>query len=292
MSIGSYINQKFDSLKAGWLLEQIASMPNKHHLGAVADRIELESACRLLYTEYRRKQYCPASALGLHYNRHMFASEARTFIISDKAKLLGTLSVFPDSPAGVPSEELYGEEIANFRQEKIKFAEVGLLATDLGKVSGYSLSSPEKMQIVFSLFKIMVNYVEQQRITHLVILVNPRHERLYRFLGFKVFADVRSYHGACGAPALPMILELAHFKTRRSTKRWFLENRFPPQLFNDQLAGSPNAFAEMFGESYHAFNDRYNRRGPSRVRTNDEAATSTSASPDTVKISAANLRNT
>lgn len=290
MGIGSYINQKFDSLKASWLLEQIAAMPRRDDVGVVTDKFELESACRLLYKEYRRRKYCLPSDLRLHYNRHMFAKDSRTFVIGSAPRVLGTLSVFPDSTAGLPLEELYSEQICQFRREGMRLAEVGLLATDLTNVSGYSLSSPEKMQIVFSLFKVMVNYALSKGVTHLVIVVNPKHCRLYRFLGFSIFGEIKTYPGACGAPALPMILELAHFQTRRATRRWFLENVYSGAIYHRQLTKDPDAFAELFGDSFHDFNDRYNRpdNSSSKRRVSDAG---TDADSVTARLTTSDLRD-
>lgn len=272
MKLAQFLIEKIAIRQASKRLQTLARSPSRYRVGAVSDREELEAACRLLYREYRRRGYCSETAPPLHFNPHMFAREARTFIITESSDLLGTISIFPDSSAGVPAEQLYSEEIASLRKRAIRFAEVGLLATNLERASGYSLSSPEKMKIVFTLFKIMATYALDRDISHLVILVNPRHIKLYKFLGFEVFGEVRSYHGACGAPALPMILDLSHLDTRRDTREWFLENQPPPETFRNQLAADPNAFAELFGESFHDFNERYNekvfvrrREGSSRV---------------------------
>ena len=282
MKLPRYITERLEAAQASKMLESLASNSPRFSMRAVDTRVELEAACRLLYREYRRRGYCSDAIPQLHYNPHMFASESRTFIISSPSNLLGTISVFPDSSAGIPADALFRDEIDSFRRKGIRFAEVGLLATDLESIGGYSLRSPEKMQIVFSLFKVMVSYSLYCGISHLVILVNPKHAKLYRFLGFKVFSDVRAYHGACGAPALPMILELSYFQTRRDTRRWFLENPAPIESFRSQLAGDPQSFAELFGESFHDFNDRYNQNIAPRAEVDGKPV---SAPGDTLKFS-------
>jgi hypothetical protein len=272
MKLYSTVTGVIDRLKADWMLLRLPSVKSNYVVQCIESKPDLEAACYLLYTEYRRRNYCMRSALELHFSPYMFARHSRTFVIKEVERLLGTISIFLDGEAGVPSEELYPQKIAEFRNKGHRLAEVGLLATDMRCVSGYSLSSTRKMLVVFSMFKVMVNYALSRGVTHLLIAVNPKHEQLYTFLGFEHFGEVKSYSGACGAPALPMILKLEHFKTRRSTRQWFLNDCFPAQLFSDQLKSSPDAFAELFGESYHAFRDRYyapqgtkDQKGPTLV---------------------------
>ena len=175
--------------------------------------------------------------------------------------LQGTVSIFPDSAAGVPCESLYPEEVAKLREQGIKFAEVGLLAVDIDKSTNrkYSLANRAKMAPLFMLFKILLNYAFYHGTSHLLIMVHPRHEELYRFLGFKPFAEPKPYEGACGNPAVPMMLDLDEEQksASRSLRKFFLRNMFSPSVFATQLSQEPTAFADVFGESYYSYHERY-----------------------------------
>ena len=264
MKFSSFFRSKFYGIRAGRLLGEIAAtaVKNEYHVAAVRNGDELRSACNLVYREYLRRGYCNKSDLQLHYHPHMFGTDARTFIIKDNRSLYGTLSVYPDSAAGLPSDELFPAELKKFRDAGFRLAEAGLLATNLDSMTGYSLNSHHKMKVLFSLIKVMMNYLMFRDVSHLVISVHPRHEDLYRFIGFRPFGKVKSYYGACGNPALPMVLRLADFQRRSIMCRWFLENRYGVESFMNQLCETKDAFAALFGESFHTYNERYNHALP------------------------------
>ena len=57
----------------------------------------------------------------------------------------------------------------------------------------------------------MIHYVKNYtNATHLVIMINPRHQKIYDFIGFKKFADTKLYPFV-NKPAVPMILDVDEF---------------------------------------------------------------------------------
>jgi hypothetical protein len=261
MQLLTLLQEQYDLLRANLLCGYLASLPHEFRLHAVRNGEQLEQACRLLYRQYRRRGYCPANSLGLHFSPYMFAEESRTFVLRQNNQLCGTISVFPDSAAGVPCESLFPQEIENLRKQGIKFAEVGLLATKLSNMTirGYTLTSTQKMLPVFSLFKIMVNFALDRGITHLVITIHPKHALLYRFFGFRQFSEIKSYGKVCGKPALPMIFDLkaSTHSGGRMQRKFFYTNRYSKLHYDSQLSREPDAFARLFGESYHSFQEKY-----------------------------------
>ena len=140
----------------------------------------------------------------------MAFERSRTFVLQEHHRILGTLSIFPDNSNGLPLESLYAEEIELLRKTKVQFAEVGLLATDrtIGNLEANASPPTGQMLPIFLLFKIVVNYAIHSDISHLLIVVHPKHRRFYEFFGFRQFAEVKSYATVCGNPALPMIQNL------------------------------------------------------------------------------------
>ena len=187
----------------------------------------------------------------------MFGEHSRTFVLEEFHSVLGTISIFPDNKLGVPLESLYSEEITCFRESGVRFAEVGLLATNTiaTSIDSNYFSSKDKMLPVFLLFKIAINYSIFSGISHLVIAVHPKHRQLYEFFGFRQFAEVRSYPTVCGNPALPMIQNLKE-ETRlaaRVLREFFFTSPFASKHFSRSFADAPDPFAEFFGYAYDAY---------------------------------------
>ena len=68
-----------------------------------------------------------------------------------------------------------------------------------------SLRSIGKMRALFSLFAALHCYcLRNTNVTEFVMVVHPRHEPIYKLLGFRPFGPVRSYGAVQGKPALPL----------------------------------------------------------------------------------------
>jgi hypothetical protein len=57
------------------------------------------------------------------------------------------------------------------------------------------------MTLFYAMFK---DTRDNTKIDKFLIVVHPSHERIYLPLDFTRFADIRSYGGACGKPAVPL----------------------------------------------------------------------------------------
>ena len=224
---------------------------------SVRTRAQLEAACRLLYRKYRSRGYCEPVPSRLHHSPFMFGAQARTFVLEASSQVAGTVSVFPDGPRGIPLESLYGSEVADLRQQGLRFAEMGLLATErvAWSIDSKTLASRDQMLPVFLLFKIGVNYTVFSEIDHLLIVVHPRHRKIYELFGFRQFAEEKSYRAVCGNAAVPMIKRLADapLVAARPLKEFFFATPFANQHFSAARTGGINPFAELFGDAFQAF---------------------------------------
>lgn len=129
-----------------------------------------------------------------------------TLLAQDHGKLLGTLTVRPDSPSGLLAEESYRSEIERLRREGRRVGELVKLAVEEGVDWKAALDA-----LVQSAYLVM--YVIHA-LTDVLIEVNPRHVRFYeRVFGFVVAAGERICARA-GAPSVLMQLDVAQFGRR------------------------------------------------------------------------------
>jgi len=124
-----------------------------------------------------------------------------TFAAYNSGVLAGTMGVQLDSPAGLPADALYQEEVDCLRRSGYRLTEFTRLAVDE--------TAPSK-EVLGALFHTAVLFAHIVRgCTHVVIEVNPRHVAFYRrVLFFRPFGPER--HAArVDAPAVALVLDLA-----------------------------------------------------------------------------------
>lgn len=198
---------------------------------------ELKAAYGLAYREYLARGYCLPNASQMHYTYFCLLPDSRTFLLERGSEVLGTISLIPDSPCGIPMESLFPDEIGGFRGPDRRLAEVSLLALKqeaFGKKC-FSLTDYQKLVSTFHLFKMTFDYAwSAAGVTDLMITMNPKHVDLYRYLGFEPIGPVKAYAGACGKPALPMHLDV--LKTRQKISHehgvgsYFLHKTTPEEI--------------------------------------------------------------
>lgn len=203
---------------------------------------EIREAYQLVYQEYLASGYCRENVSGLHYTSFSILPESRTFLILKDKRLLGTLSLIPDSPCGLPMESAFPDCVRSLRRADRRIAEAGLFTLDRGIFHGRNLALTHfhKLTGCFWLFKTMLDYARTcARITDLLIAVHPKHENLYRNLAFKPVAVRESYAGAHGKPALAMHLDVERLKKNLSKTcrfhEFFFGCEFPPEWFKNSF---------------------------------------------------------
>lgn len=131
-----------------------------------------------------------------------------TLLAQNCGRLLGTLSIIPDSASGLLGEMSYGAEIRSMRAEGHRLGELVKLAI----VEGADWKSPldALVQSAYLVTRVM------HGLTDVLIEVNPRHVPFYR----RVFGFVQAGgHRLCervGAPSALMRLDLEQFGRRLS----------------------------------------------------------------------------
>ena len=150
---------------------------------------ELEQAFSLVYKEYASRGYIPK-----HYKSKLRLSlynalpSTATFVAKQGRKVVATVTLIPDSPIGIPMDKIYKKEVDSLRKKGRRVAEVSQLAIDsrLFPKGWFSMFNFAKLIFVFKLFKLVLDYgLEIEKLNDFCIAINPKHQHLYKFLGFE-----------------------------------------------------------------------------------------------------------
>ncbi len=254
----SFINLKELTRKEkinSFLADKLCHLALRHPSDLVArpalSYADYEVAYHLVYEQYLERGYCRSNSPRQHYHYHCVFPDSRTFLLEKKEQLLGTISLIPDSPGGLPLESIFPEEIANLRKTGRRLAEVVLLAVDLSQLGArrFTLTDFFKLTCVFCLFKIVFDYSRNVGVTDLVITMHPKHEELYRYLNFETIGPIKTYSTACGKPAIPMHLDISRAERSSARNRgvgsFFLRESFSREMLEKNHVWTAQEVREM-----------------------------------------------
>lgn len=158
------------------------------------------AALKLLYQAYLRVGLVQESSSGLRVTPYHLNPQARIFIATnDSNEVIYTMSFIPDSPLGLPLEQIYRREVETFRLMGRKISEIGCLA-------GKQLDLASFMDLCAFVFLFGLN----SGVDHYLIAVHPKHARFYeRFWGFRQFAPMREYPYVQNFPAVALELDFS-----------------------------------------------------------------------------------
>jgi len=179
--------------------------------GVARTREEFEQAYALVYQEYLKRGYVNEASSQLRLSFYNALPETTTFAVTSNGHIAATATVIPDSPLGLPIDELYGEELAFFRKQNKKICEVSMLAsnTELFREGTSMMLNAKKMFFIFFLFKHIFNYVRNHlHLDYIFITINPKHQLTYESLHFVDVGPLRFYDKVNGAPALGKYVEV------------------------------------------------------------------------------------
>ncbi|MBN2483165.1 MAG: hypothetical protein JXD21_03030 [Candidatus Omnitrophica bacterium] len=193
-------------------------------------RTELEQSYHLIYDEYIKRGYMQENPSHLRISFFNALPETTTFIAIAEETIIATVTLIPDSPLGLPMDEIYHKELDTFRGQKKKICEISMLAsnTEFYK-NGISLMlNSKKMFFIFYLFKLVYDYAKDYlNLDYLCITINPKHKLTYDFLLFKDFGELKTYSGANGAPAIGKYADVKNIRDEcRREKNEGLERMF------------------------------------------------------------------
>jgi len=202
-------------------------------------RDELEQAFALVYKEYRCRGFIPKYYKSkLRMSLYNALPSTTTFVALQGGKVVGTVTLIPDSPLGLPMDKIYKEEVDGLRKKGRRVAEVSQLATDnrLFPKKWFSMFNFSKLMFVLRLFKIVLDYgMRVEKLNDFCIAINPKHQYLYKFLEFESLGDLKYYGSVNRAPAIAKRLDLdkaeEHTRSRKGLYRIFFSRNTEPSVF-------------------------------------------------------------
>lgn len=131
----------------------------------------------------------------------------RVLLLAQKAgRLMGTLTVRPDTAHGLLAEGTYADDIQKMRREGHRLGELVKLAVEEG--ADWRAALDALVQSAYLITRVV------HALTDVVIEVNPRHVRFYqRVFGFAAAAAERVCERV-GAPSVLLRLDLERFGQR------------------------------------------------------------------------------
>ncbi len=122
----------------------------------------------LVYKEYLALGYTDRKELEYRYSLHDALPDMGTFLVESQGQAVGTVSVFPDSPLGLPADDHYKIEVDKLRWQGRRPVEVGRLTI--------AKEHMNERSVLTSMFDILSLYSRRiRKATDLVITVNPSH---------------------------------------------------------------------------------------------------------------------
>jgi hypothetical protein len=217
-------------------------------------RAELESAYELVYENYRSRGYISPNSSGLRLTIFNAFPSTITFVGVVHGEVIATVSLIPDTPGGLPMDEIYHDEVQSLRDEGRRLVEVTMLADR-------RLSVRRSLAMVLTLMKLVFDYTTLSlKATDLCITVNPHHDKFYHeYLLFTPLGGLRAYPSVSGNPAIARRLDLLHVEEecqgRPMLLRRFYEDRTPLSLFEQRYQMTGDDLRYFFMERTQIFQE-------------------------------------
>lgn len=225
---------------------------------------ELEKACSLVYAEYLKKGYIKENPSKLRLSLYNALPQTTSLIaITDEQQVISTATVIPDSSLGLPMDEIYSEELAQFRQEKKRICEVSMLASDIDFFENYtSRANRSKVfyRFMLSFFKILLDCVKDNLKLELIcIAINPKHKTIFDHLLFQDLGDLKIYPYVNNAPAIGKYINVYSIKEgfsmpgKEGLYKAFVLNNTDPARFAQKITFGPEDLRYFFIEKTDIF---------------------------------------
>jgi hypothetical protein len=172
--------------------------------GVARETAVLDGAFRLVHAQYVWRGFMRAP----HWSgrrvdlRHALPS-TRVFVVQDGPRVVGTATVFQDSPLGLPMDEVFADQLAPMRAAGRRVAEVSALAMD-GDRRAYGLP------VLMRLLRLVLLYASSvARLDDLCLVVRPQHAHFYRQLSTcRVMGEPRNYAKVNTGSAVALHIDL------------------------------------------------------------------------------------
>jgi len=210
---------------------------------------ELEQAYALVHENYVRMGYCKDEPPRLRYSLHNALPETVTFVGTLGTVVAATVTLFADSPLGLPLDEIYQEQADELRRERRKVAEVGMLADRRDFTPG----GMRRLPALLRLFKLVYDRCRCSGVDDILLTCHPRHNQFYvKYLGVEQFGPEIPLPSVQDAPATLFRIDVhtfAHSPTlRKSLRRILLAEATPREVIDARYRFDEPAFRRLFAE--------------------------------------------
>ncbi len=203
------------------------------HVRPAASRVELQQAYHLVYVSYLQRGYIDHNPSEMRFTPYNLLPRSATFVSMLADRVIATVSVVPDSPCGLPMDQIYRPELDRLRRKGRKLAEVTMLADRRREMS-------RTLPMLLLLMKYVFDYASLLlEANDLCITINPRHESYYRRgLLFQDLGPLRRYPSVRENPALAKRLDLDHVREQCEGNEELLAQFFRDRVPLEELRSS------------------------------------------------------
>jgi hypothetical protein len=232
---------------------ELRLQPERTVIRPAASRDELEQAYRLVYNSYLQRGYIPPSPAGVRLTVFNAFPETVTFVSVLDELVVATVSVVPDTPVGLPMDEIYSAELRELRDAGRRLAEVTMLADRRRQIQRALPMLRRLMKSVFDYATLVLGASD------LCITINPRHRMYYERFLFRSLGPLRSYPSVLQNPALArrLNLETAQQECQGNEEllEHFFRHRTPMGLLTNKHRMTADDLRHFFVELTPAFRD-------------------------------------
>ena len=200
-------------------------------------------AWRVLYEAYLRAGYISPNVHQLHTVPEAVGPHALVLLGRSHGHVISTISAIGDSPAGLPLDKAYPEELAAMRRQGGRLLEIGLFGDrrDIRTAADRSFTS------VFELMRYTFFFGLHTGVTDFLCGIPPRRAPLYaRCFGFRPVGEVKSYRTVEDNPVVLMHARTDHLLRHPERYRavdCFMKNPLAQDAFRDRFHFDPAAVA-------------------------------------------------
>ena len=219
---------------------------------AANSRDELEEVYRLVYLSYLQRGYIAESPVQMRFSVFNALPETITFVGEVGGEIIAAGTMVPDTPMGLPMDEVYRYEVQALRDQGRRLTEVTMLADRRHEIH-------RTLPVVMLLMKHIFEYATLVlKANDLCITINPRHETYYRrFLLFQQLGGLKNYPSVRNNPALAERLDLDHVREESEGNErllcQFYADRTPMATLCERYAMAPEDMRHFFVELTDTF---------------------------------------
>ncbi|MFP4053033.1 MAG: N-acyl amino acid synthase FeeM domain-containing protein [Phycisphaerae bacterium] len=197
------------------IAEELA--PSSMVARAVITRDELVSALELVHDCCVRRGQMHSHPSGIRILPHFALPGTRTWVLQVEDVPVSTVSMFPDTPLGLPGDAPFGKALEKLRSQGRRIAEAGMLADR-------RTSHMRTMPAVLRIMPLVYEEARTGEVDALIITCPQQHEAFYRKLvGFERVGSPRPYPSVLDSPSVLLKLDLTAPTPSRARNRKLMQ---------------------------------------------------------------------